>query len=123
MRADMVSVVVGDATAGVPGAFDRVLVDAPCSGLGTLQSHPDLRWRASPEGIERMAAEQDALLAAGHAALGPGGTLVYSVCTISPREERLAGEVRRVLPHRDGTDGFYIARHGGGTGAEVPELL
>jgi 16S rRNA (cytosine967-C5)-methyltransferase len=123
MRADTVSVVVGDATAGVPGTFDRVLVDAPCSGLGTLQSHPDLRWRASPEGIERLAAEQDALLAAGRAALASGGTLVYSVCTISPREERLGGEVRRLLPHRDRTDGFYIARHGGGTGPEVPELL
>ena len=123
MRADIVGVVVGDATAGVPGTFDRVLVDAPCSGLGTLQSHPDLRWRASPDGIERLAAQQDALLAAGHAALAPGGTLVYSVCTISSREERLGGEVRRLLPHRDGTDGFYIARHGGGTGPQVSELL
>jgi len=129
MRADTVRVVVADATAQgggrspfVHGEFDRVLVDAPCSGLGTLQSHPDLRWRASPEGIERLARVQDALLAAGEAALAPGGTLVYSVCTISPREERLGGEVRRLLPHRDGTDGFYIARHGGRTGPQVPEL-
>jgi 16S rRNA (cytosine967-C5)-methyltransferase len=94
--------------------FDRVLLDPPCSGLGTLRSHPDLRWRASPEGIERLAAEQDALLVAARRALAAGGTLVYSVCTLSPREERLVTDhVQRTFPHRDGTDGFYIARDGG----------
>jgi 16S rRNA C967 or C1407 C5-methylase (RsmB/RsmF family) len=68
----------------------------------------------SPRAIDQLAAEQDALLACARRALAPGGTLVYSVCTLSPREERLAGEeVRRTFPHVDGTDGFYIARDGG----------
>src|SRR5919204_606050 len=94
--------------------FDRVLLDPPCSGLGTLQSHPDLRWRITPDDIERLAAEQDELLAAARRALRPGGTLVYSVCTLSPREERLVtADVRRTLPPVDHTDGFYIARDGG----------
>jgi len=96
------------------GRFDRVLLDPPCSGLGTLRSHPDLRWRTSPEAVERLAAEQDVLLASARRALAPGGALVYSVCTLSPREERLVtGTVQRTFPHRDGTDGFYIARDGG----------
>ncbi len=114
MRATNVSVVTADATTfDGEQRFDRVLLDPPCSGLGTLRSHPDLRWRASPEGIERLAAEQDALLAAARRALAPGGTLVYSVCTLSPGEERLVtGAVQRTFPHVDGTDGFYIARDG-----------
>jgi 16S rRNA (cytosine967-C5)-methyltransferase len=114
IRATNVSVVTADAKAFEgEQRFDRVLLDPPCSGLGTLRSHPDLRWRASPEGIERLAAEQDALLAAARRALAPGGTLVYSVCTLSPGEERLVTEaVQRTFPHVDGTDGFYIARDG-----------
>jgi 16S rRNA (cytosine967-C5)-methyltransferase len=96
--------------------FDRVLVDPPCSGLGTLQSRPDLRWRASPERIAGLAEQQQRILAAGAAALKPGGTLVYSVCTLSRAEEAhdVAGvelqDVRETAPHRDGTDGFHIAR-------------
>jgi 16S rRNA (cytosine967-C5)-methyltransferase len=114
MRASIVRVHVGDAKDGVDGSFDRVLVDPPCSGLGTLRSHPDLRWRASLDGIAAMAAEQDAILDAARRALAPGGRLVYSTCTISEREERLRGAWRRqLLPHRDDTDGFYIARDGG----------
>jgi 16S rRNA (cytosine967-C5)-methyltransferase len=114
MRASIVRVHVGDAKEGVPGAFDRVLVDPPCSGLGTLRSHPDLRWRASPGGIDAMAGEQDAILGAARRALAPGGRLVYSTCTISAREERLRGSwCKQLLPHRDDTDGFYIARDGG----------
>jgi 16S rRNA (cytosine967-C5)-methyltransferase len=115
MRARNVSVVAADAK-DFDGEhrFDRVLLDPPCSGLGTLRSHPDLRWRASPEGIERLVIEQDALVAAARRALAPGGTLVYSVCTLSPREERLQSvDARRTLPHRDNTDGFYIARDAG----------
>jgi 16S rRNA (cytosine967-C5)-methyltransferase len=119
LRASSVEVVVGDAarfTAGEP--FDRVLVDPPCSGLGTLQGHPDLRWRSSPEAIERLAQTQANILRAGVAALRPGGTLVYSTCTLSPREneEQVAAvdlrveSERLVLPHLDRTDGFYIAR-------------
>jgi 16S rRNA (cytosine967-C5)-methyltransferase len=115
MHARNVTVVTSDAKAyDGAGRFDRVLLDPPCSGLGTLRSHPDLRWRMSPEAVGQLAAEQDALLASARRALAPGGTLVYSVCTLSPSEERLVSDdVRRTFPHRDGTDGFYIARDGG----------
>ncbi|HEX5763506.1 MAG TPA: 16S rRNA (cytosine(967)-C(5))-methyltransferase RsmB [Solirubrobacterales bacterium] len=82
-----VSVVEVDA-AQVPMApgFDRVLVDAPCSALGTLASRPDARWRKSPRSIERLAELQGGVLRQAVAALRPGGVLVYSVCTISRRE-------------------------------------
>jgi 16S rRNA (cytosine967-C5)-methyltransferase len=66
--------------------FDRVLVDPPCSGLGTLQARPDLRWRVTPQAIGQMADEQGRILAVGAEALRPGGVLVYSTCTISPSE-------------------------------------
>jgi 16S rRNA (cytosine967-C5)-methyltransferase len=119
VRATNVEVSVADAARfETAEPFDRVLVDPPCSGLGTLQGHPDLRWRSSPEAIEQLAETQAAILRAGVAALRPGGTLVYSTCTLSPREneEQAAGtglrveSERLVLPHRDRTDGFYIAR-------------
>jgi 16S rRNA (cytosine967-C5)-methyltransferase len=100
-----------------------VLVDPPCSGLGTLQSRPDLRWRTSPERIADLAPHQARILAAGAAATGPGGALVYSVCTISRAESEdvvdgfVAGNpgweaeaVLRPAPDTDGTDGFFIAR-------------
>jgi 16S rRNA (cytosine967-C5)-methyltransferase len=115
MRASSIRVEVGDAKAfaGDRG-FDRVLLDPPCSGLGTLRSHPDLRWRVTPRTVALLAAEQDALLAAAQRARRPGGVLVYSVCTISPGEERLSvRDPIRTFPHKDGTDGFYIARDGG----------
>jgi 16S rRNA (cytosine967-C5)-methyltransferase len=70
--------------------FDRVLVDPPCSGLGTLQARPDLRWRVTPQSSSQMAQAQARILAAGAHALRPGGVLVYSTCTISSIEnERL----------------------------------
>jgi len=111
MHASIVDVRVGDAKdPPVEGEFDRVLVDPPCTGLGTLSSHPDLRWRVAPSSVERLAAEQDAILAAARRHLKPGGRLVYSVCTLSPGEERLQGDWRRHLwPHEDNSDGFYIA--------------
>jgi 16S rRNA (cytosine967-C5)-methyltransferase len=121
-----------------PGHFDRVLVDPPCSDLGTLASRPDARWRKQPELPQRLAREQAAILRAGADALRPGGTLVYSTCTVSPVEneavvqaflaerrdfsaddlrseaplwnhERVPGFLQ-TLPHRDVTEGFFIAR-------------
>jgi 16S rRNA (cytosine967-C5)-methyltransferase len=119
-----VRVEVGDAgSRRGDGAFDRILVDPPCSGLGTLQSRPDLRWRARPEAVAELAAVQARILAAGADVLAPGGILVYSVCTVSRQEgegvidqflaehaDFDAEEVLQLLPHRDGTDGFFIAR-------------
>lgn len=136
--AGAVEVVVADGTELVVGdGYDRVLVDAPCSGLGTLASRPDLRWRRSRREIESIATAEERLLAAGARALRPGGSLVYSVCTVSRREG--AGVVARVaasgaatvsdlgaehprladdgdrrflqlLNDRDRCDGFFIAR-------------
>ena len=116
LRAANVIVVEADAAAFAdPGGFDRVLLDPPCSGLGTLRTHPDLRWHASEAGIARLAALQDHLLEAarGHLRAGGSGVLVYSVCTISAAEERLRSPDHwRTLPHLDATDGFYTARDG-----------
>jgi 16S rRNA (cytosine967-C5)-methyltransferase len=139
MRAGSVEVRVADAAAHRErGGYDRVLVDPPCSGLGTLQSRPDLRWRVSPDSIEELAATQARILRAGAAATRPGGLLVYSLCTISRQEshgvledfldersdftsddlssehpqladDRCASYLQ-LLPPRDGTDGFFIAR-------------
>jgi 16S rRNA (cytosine967-C5)-methyltransferase len=133
-----VTVVEGDAAElDLGGGYDRVLVDPPCSDLGTLASRPDARWRKSPELIERLAAVQGAIAARALAALAPGGTLVYSACTISRREgedrvaellqsggaeaadvvagppELASTHDRRFLqirPDRDRTDGFFVAR-------------
>jgi 16S rRNA (cytosine967-C5)-methyltransferase len=104
-------------------AYDRVLADPPCSGLGTLQSRPDLRWRGSPQAIRELSALQTSIATAAADALKPGGVLVYSVCTISAaegdrvldrllkaRSELTLEAQRQLLPHVDGTDGFFIAR-------------
>lgn len=94
-RLDLRGVTVAELDAArtpmAPG-FDRVLVDAPCSDLGALASRPDARWRKSPRTIERLADLQRRLLEKAAAALRPGGTLVYSTCTISrpEGEERVA---------------------------------
>ncbi|MFL5860611.1 MAG: 16S rRNA (cytosine(967)-C(5))-methyltransferase RsmB [Solirubrobacteraceae bacterium] len=117
------TVEIGDAAMPRPrDGFDRVLVDPPCSGLGTLQSRPDLRWRTSPERIADLAHQQARFLAAGATATRSGGVLVYSVCTICRAESDAvteaflsshpdwAGEpALRLAPDTDGTDGFYIA--------------
>jgi 16S rRNA (cytosine967-C5)-methyltransferase len=82
-----VSVFEGDATdLPLPEGVDRILLDAPCSDLGTLASRPDARWRKSPRIIERVAAVQEKALLNSAKLLRPGGTLVYSTCTISRRE-------------------------------------
>jgi 16S rRNA (cytosine967-C5)-methyltransferase len=130
LGADNVTVINADATQ-LPmelTGFDRVLVDAPCSGLGVLASRPDLRWRAQPlpdlqRDLLRVAAER----------VKPGGTIVYSVCTINPAETEeivdasgisvssladewpqfrhpTRSEFLQTLPHVHGTSGFFIAR-------------
>jgi 16S rRNA (cytosine967-C5)-methyltransferase len=119
-----VRVVCANAAEGGTGGqgYDRVLVDPPCSDLGTLASRPDARWRKDPGTIERLAAVQAEILGTGVEALKPHGTLVYSTCTVSERENQSVvgaavsaraglAEVRRVVtrPDRDGTDGFFIA--------------
>jgi 16S rRNA (cytosine967-C5)-methyltransferase len=115
-RLGLRSVTVIEADASQPGmapGFDRVLVDAPCSDLGALASRPDARWRKSPATIERLVAIQSELLQRAREALRPGGTLVYSTCTISRREneDQIDGELRLQLrPDRDCTTGFFIAR-------------
>jgi 16S rRNA (cytosine967-C5)-methyltransferase len=115
---------VSEADAGeVDGEFDRVLLDPPCSDLGTLQSRPDVRWKKDEATVAGLVAEQERLLDSAADRVRPGGTLVYSTCTISPEEnehqigrflERHGGfsdeERIQLLPHRDGTDGFFIAR-------------
>jgi 16S rRNA (cytosine967-C5)-methyltransferase len=121
MSARGVEVVVGDARA-VSGTFDRVLLDAPCSNLGTLSGRPDARWRKAPNQIGELAQLQAQLLDAAGELVRPGGVVVYAVCTISPREgeeqiarllERRPGlrlaSTRQTLPHRDETDGFFVA--------------
>jgi 16S rRNA (cytosine967-C5)-methyltransferase len=88
LGAGNVRVEVADAELARAAEFDRVLVDPPCSGLGTLQGHPDLRWRMRAEDVAPLAAAQSRILAAGAAALRPGGVLVYSTCTISATENQ-----------------------------------
>ncbi|MBI2421212.1 MAG: 16S rRNA (cytosine(967)-C(5))-methyltransferase RsmB [Candidatus Hydrogenedentes bacterium] len=70
----------------VAGNFDAVLVDAPCSGLGTLRRHPDLKWRMTPSDITELAAKQADLLRSAAALCKNGGRIVYSVCTFTPQE-------------------------------------
>ncbi|MEY3474975.1 MAG: hypothetical protein RL087_1433, partial [Pseudomonadota bacterium] len=68
------------------GKIDRVLVDAPCSGLGTLRRNPDLKWRQTPESVAEMAVRQQAILTAAARLLRPGGRLVYATCSLLAQE-------------------------------------
>jgi 16S rRNA (cytosine967-C5)-methyltransferase len=108
-----VTVIEADATQpGVTG-FDRVLLDAPCSDLGALASRPDARWRKSPAMIDRLVEVQARLLERAMQALRPGGTLVYSTCTISSRENEEQVDVEysvQLRPDLDRTTGFFICR-------------
>ncbi len=114
--------------------FDRILVDAPCSGLGVIRRHPDIRWRRDAAGIDHAVAEQQRLLDALWPLLAPGGRLVYATCSILPDENalsierfrarhadaavlpvvpgwfgRAAGGGRQLLPGEHGMDGFFYA--------------
>jgi 16S rRNA (cytosine967-C5)-methyltransferase len=100
---------------------DRLLIDAPCSGLGTLKRQPDLKWRLKPAQLERVRAIQQDLLVTYPAMLKPGGRLVYATCSILPSENRAAlaslldnggftlVEECPVSPAATGFDGFYAA--------------
>src|SRR5206468_10340308 len=68
------------------GKIDRVIVDAPCSGLGTLRRNPDLKWRQSPEGVKEMNAKQASILDAAAKLVKSGGRLVYATCSVLPAE-------------------------------------
>jgi len=118
------------------GRADRVLVDAPCSGTGTLRRNPDLKWRQTPRDVAELTARQGAILAAAARLVKPGGRLVYATCSLLEVEndgvartflhqhpDFVAVEAdpsgvgtptgfsgaRGLLPHRDQTDGFYVA--------------
>ena len=120
------------------GKIDRVLVDAPCSGLGTLRRNPDLKWRQSPRSIEELKTKQASILRSAARLVKPGGRLVYATCSLLREENEgiveafLAGEPRfrkldcsailgsagvpldtglflRLFPHAHGTDGFFAA--------------
>jgi 16S rRNA (cytosine967-C5)-methyltransferase len=134
--------VVADATTWDPpeGPFDRILIDAPCSGLGTLRQHPEIKWRRTPEDVASLAGLQRTLLLRSAEWLRPGGVLVYATCTLSADENELAiddflghhptiavDDARpfmpptgrelidrdgflRTFPHRHGLDGFFAVR-------------
>lgn len=120
-------------------SFDAVLVDAPCSGLGTLRQNPEIRWRRTPRDLDELSERQRAILAAAALLVRPGGRLVYSTCTIARIENddivdtflashpefsreaftKLPAGVAaccepdgtlRTFPHRDGIDGFFAVR-------------
>ncbi len=114
MHAGTVRVEIGDARLPRNGErYDRVLVDPPCSGLGTLQARPDLRWRVSLAAVEQMSLDQFRILDCGAQALRPEGVLVYSTCTISPTEnERLVAAFLDSHPDFQADD----------LAAEMPEL-
>jgi 16S rRNA (cytosine967-C5)-methyltransferase len=74
------------------GKIDRVLVDAPCSGLGTLRRNPDLKWRQSPESVQEMSVKQAAILHSAARLLKPGGRLVYATCSLLPQENEAVAQ-------------------------------
>jgi 16S rRNA (cytosine967-C5)-methyltransferase len=108
----------------VLGPYDRALLDAPCTGLGTLRRHPEIKWQREANDTKELADLQADLLDNVAERVRPGGTLVYSVCTLTVDEGpaqlasfleihedwELDGKPRITLPERDGADGFYIAR-------------
>lgn len=132
-----VKTVMLDARSGLPfpeGTFERVLVDAPCSGTGTLRHNPEIRWRISAKDIIELSGRQRQILTNAAVVVKPGGRLVYSTCSVEPEEneavvkaftksfedfepatlsvkERLLTSINsaRTWPQRDDTDGFFVA--------------
>lgn len=114
-----------DAAQSLPfenSVFDRILIDAPCSGTGTLRRNPEIRWRISEADIAELAAQQKLFLNHAARVLKPGGQLVYSTCSVERDEnEDVIGaflerhtnfqllNTSRTWPHREGTDGFFMA--------------
>ena len=74
------------------GKIDRVLVDAPCSGLGTLRRNPDLKWRQSPESLVELAQKQTNILTSAARMVKSGGRLVYATCSVLPQENEAIAE-------------------------------
>jgi 16S rRNA (cytosine967-C5)-methyltransferase len=105
-----------DATVALPFGmrFHRILVDAPCSGTGTLGRNPEIKWRLTRDALVRHAERQRAILRNALEWLEPGGRLVYSTCSLEPEEnEEVAGEFTRDwryrIPGQDPGDGFFAA--------------
>src|SRR5206468_3053245 len=95
-------VVQADVSGELPfkNRFDCVLLDAPCSGLGTLRRDPDIRWRRSPDDLERLATIQVGMLGRAGEVVADGGRLVYATCSSEPEENEAV--IRRFLEgHRD----------------------
>ena len=103
-------------------SFDKVLVDAPCSGTGTLRRNPEIRWRLTPVDIEKLAAQQRQILRRAIEMVKPGGRLIYSTCSVEREEnEEVIEEViahderfrlvktRSTWPQRERCDGFFIS--------------
>jgi 16S rRNA (cytosine967-C5)-methyltransferase len=109
--------VVLDATEPLPFflRFDRILIDAPCSGTGTLARNPEIKWRLQPAELTRFQASQKKMIERGLEHLKPGGRLVYSTCSLESEENGgvVAGrnvlDTRLRLPGRDAGDGFFAA--------------
>ncbi len=117
-----------DRNAPLAPSYDRVLIDAPCSGLGVLRRHPEAKWRRTPDDAVGLAALQARMLDALAPRVRPGGVLVYSVCTFTDEEgprqlerflathadfrvdSRTGGEPLSTWPHRDDADGFFAVR-------------
>ena len=118
-----VELVLSSAFSLQPSAFDRILVDAPCSNTGVMRRRVDLRWRIQPEEILRLQQTQLAVLEQAAARLKPGGVLVYSTCSLEPEENqevvnrflyqhpgfKLESE-RELVPFVNNLDGAYVAR-------------
>jgi 16S rRNA (cytosine967-C5)-methyltransferase len=88
LQLSCITPIAADAAVSVPvrRPFDRILVDAPCSGLGVLRRHPDIKWRKTPDDLRRLQATQLRLLHRTQSHLAPDGRLVYSVCSNEPEE-------------------------------------